>query len=92
MSASWPTWARRSLKVLLVAGLKMPMRLWSEMPDWRATMALTSSIVASAGTSMVAGSFLIGCFGAGQRKNTSAFSHTPTGSREESIHEIKKTD
>ena len=64
-SASSPILARLSLIVLIVVGLKIPIRLKSEMPACRATIFFTSSTVASAGTSMVAGSFRIGCFGAG---------------------------
>ena len=56
--------ALRSLTVFLVDGSYMPRRLKSPVPVARAMRILTSSIVELAGTSMEAGSFLIGCFGA----------------------------
>jgi len=58
------TSARRFLRIFLVEGSYRPMRLKSRMPDPRATATLASSTVASAGSSMLAGSFLMGCRGA----------------------------
>lgn len=56
--------ALRFFKVFWVEGSKRPTRLKSLNPAWRAMRCLTSSTVASAGTSIDSGSFLIGCFGA----------------------------